>query len=223
MLSWRHKYCNHRGNAARRGVPFLLSFDEWMDIWSQSGHMHERGQYKGQYVMARYGDIGPYAVGNVRILTVEENRAEQKCSHETRAKMSKSRRGNKNSFERKDTSETRERKRAALMGNTHTLGRKATPEQCAEQSLRSIKMWADPERRERQRQNNLGKTLSVEHRAKISAAHVGKVMSPESREKMRIAKKSHFARKKKMQRRQYIMRHISDGMALPLQARRPAP
>lgn len=69
-------YTNHKNHARRRGIPFLLTFEEWRDIWRESGKFAERGNKVGQYVMARYRDEGPYAVGNVRIITVSDNHAE---------------------------------------------------------------------------------------------------------------------------------------------------
>ena len=68
-----HKYSQHKGNAKLRGVPFLLTFEEWWSIWQESGNWEQRGARRGQYVMARYGDTGPYAVGNVRICLAREN------------------------------------------------------------------------------------------------------------------------------------------------------
>jgi hypothetical protein len=69
----RARWNAHRGNAKKVGTPFELTFDEWWQIWSSSGHWHERGQHRGQYVMARFGDRGPYAVGNVAIVKHEDN------------------------------------------------------------------------------------------------------------------------------------------------------
>jgi hypothetical protein len=70
------KFKEHKYRADRRGIPFLLTYDEWLKIWEDSGHLHERGNRHGQYVMARYGDAGPYSIGNVRIITAAENRRE---------------------------------------------------------------------------------------------------------------------------------------------------
>jgi hypothetical protein len=78
---WR-KYRIARADAATRGIEFLFTFDEWLDCWERSGHLHERGRCKGQYQMARIGDTGPYAPWNVKICTIEENRAEQKMTKE---------------------------------------------------------------------------------------------------------------------------------------------
>jgi len=67
------KYEAHRRGANTRNIPFLLSFEEWSNIWEQSGHWEERGKKKGQYCMSRIGDTGPYAVGNVFIQLHSEN------------------------------------------------------------------------------------------------------------------------------------------------------
>src|ERR1700691_4303747 len=68
-----NKFYGHMARAKRRGIPFELTFNEWWDIWTSSGHWNERGRYRHQYVMARHGDVGPYAVGNVKIITNSEN------------------------------------------------------------------------------------------------------------------------------------------------------
>ena len=60
-------------DAARQGIVWMLTFEEWLRIWNESGHLPNRGCRNGQYVMARHGDKGPYAVGNVSIITCNEN------------------------------------------------------------------------------------------------------------------------------------------------------
>lgn len=107
-------YRGHRKNAKKGGVEFLLTFEEWLDIWETSGHLHERGCRKGQYVMARYGDQGPYAIGNVRICTVEENHKERMSNPNNQAIMLKSHLGIKSS------PETIEKVRKAGLGRIHT-------------------------------------------------------------------------------------------------------
>jgi hypothetical protein len=72
-LGLRKKYGVQKGDAKRRGVPFSLTFDEWLDLWTASGHLHERGHGYGKYVMARFGDRGGYEPGNVKIVLFEEN------------------------------------------------------------------------------------------------------------------------------------------------------
>lgn len=75
QTTWGMYYLHLRG-AEHRGIRFTLTFDEWVAIWKASGHFHERGVWKGQYVMARFGDKGAYEVGNVKIVTNQQNIAE---------------------------------------------------------------------------------------------------------------------------------------------------
>jgi hypothetical protein len=61
----------------RRNVQWDLTFEDWLDIWLQSGHLHERGKGIGKYCMARKNDAGPYAVGNVYITLHQQNNVDQ--------------------------------------------------------------------------------------------------------------------------------------------------
>jgi hypothetical protein len=78
------KFHAHRGDAKRRGIVFSLSFDEWRTLWLGSGKWDQRGWRRGQYVMSRPGDSGPYALGNVRVCLAEENRAERQRNYPLR-------------------------------------------------------------------------------------------------------------------------------------------
>jgi len=69
----RGQYCRHKANAKRRGVPFKLTFVEWMTIWMESGKWPQRGNKKGQYCMGRRNDMGAYEMGNVAIVLHEQN------------------------------------------------------------------------------------------------------------------------------------------------------
>jgi hypothetical protein len=69
----KRAFYKQRWHAKRRGIPFLLTLEEWVMLWKDSGKWELRGRSKGQYVMARVGDQGPYAVGNVYICTTSEN------------------------------------------------------------------------------------------------------------------------------------------------------
>jgi hypothetical protein len=90
----KYKFMVQRRDAKYRGIAFLFTFEEWLQVWTDSGHLHERGSRRGQYVMARYGDVGPYSKDNVKIITAEENHIEsglgRRVSLATRAKMSES-------------------------------------------------------------------------------------------------------------------------------------
>lgn len=76
MKKTKEQFQNHRQRAKRKGIPFELTFDEWYKIWIDSGHYHNKGTKRGQYVMSRYGDKGGYTVDNVHIQTVGENTRE---------------------------------------------------------------------------------------------------------------------------------------------------
>lgn len=73
------RYNMHKSNASGRtdanGNPilFLLTFEQWFQIWIESGHWHERGNKKGQYCMSRKDDLGNYEVGNVFIQLHAQN------------------------------------------------------------------------------------------------------------------------------------------------------
>lgn len=62
-----------RWNAKVRDIAFELSFSEWLGIWLASGKLLRRGRGRGQYVMARHHDTGPYAIGNIAIILATEN------------------------------------------------------------------------------------------------------------------------------------------------------
>lgn len=67
MLNAKTKFNAHKSNAKRRGVEFLLTFKQWVDIWSKSGKWNERGRGADKYCMCRVGDKGAYSVDNVFI------------------------------------------------------------------------------------------------------------------------------------------------------------
>ena len=89
----RAAFVTHRDNAKRRPVPFTLTFEQWLEIWEQSGHLDEYGRAPHEYCMGRIGDRGGYEVGNVYITTNEQNRQEyyeRGDSLETRVRKSES-------------------------------------------------------------------------------------------------------------------------------------
>ena len=66
-------FIEQRENAARRGIEWQFTFDEWKQLWESSGCWEKRGKGADRYVMARHGDTGPYSPSNVRITTFLEN------------------------------------------------------------------------------------------------------------------------------------------------------
>ncbi len=73
VYSDREAYRLHKLNATRRGIAFLFTFEEWMGWWKVTGHYEQRGNHRGEYVMARKGDQGPYVLGNVECIRAEVN------------------------------------------------------------------------------------------------------------------------------------------------------
>lgn len=73
------QYQNHRLGVRKRrdvdGKPieFLLTYEDWIAIWSVNSAILNRGKLRGQFVMARFNDRGHYEVGNVEIITTDEN------------------------------------------------------------------------------------------------------------------------------------------------------
>jgi hypothetical protein len=71
-----YAYAIQRHAANRRNVEWRISFPEWVQVWSDSNRWEQRGCRKGQFVMSRFKDVGPYAASNVEIKTSSENCAE---------------------------------------------------------------------------------------------------------------------------------------------------
>ena len=70
------RFREQREQARRRGIAWELAYWQWLQIWQDSGHLHERGTRAGCWVMGRNGDTGPYAEANVKIVRCETNNAE---------------------------------------------------------------------------------------------------------------------------------------------------
>jgi DNA-binding transcriptional regulator YiaG len=66
-------FSNQKSQAYIRGVEWNLTFEQWYKIWVDSGHLDERGQGRDKYCMGRKGDVGPYSIDNVEIITNREN------------------------------------------------------------------------------------------------------------------------------------------------------
>lgn len=77
ILKLGKNFRNQKSAARKRGIGWELTFDEWIQVWVDSGHLADRGRHRGQYQMARYGDVGPYSISNVQIKTSSANLAER--------------------------------------------------------------------------------------------------------------------------------------------------
>src|SRR3954468_700353 len=63
------EYRQQRGNAKRRSIDFLLTYEQWCKIWEDSWKYALRGRGPDDFVMGRINDEGPYEVGNVEIIS----------------------------------------------------------------------------------------------------------------------------------------------------------
>jgi hypothetical protein len=112
------KYKQQQYAAQQRGIPFLLTLEEWCNIWEQSGKWALRGKGKGKYVMSRYKDVGAYEVNNVFIQLNESNVRDAQTGRSrpdsVKANISK-----------------------ALIGNTHGTGLKGRPQTLEHRTNRS--------------------------------------------------------------------------------------
>ena len=75
---YKHPYYtsfnDQRQHAKRRNIDWQFDFNTWLEWWGED--IANRGRNKGQLVMARNGDIGPYHPDNVRKTLCSENVSE---------------------------------------------------------------------------------------------------------------------------------------------------
>ena len=97
LKPYNKAYHTQKSLAKRRNLDWQFTYDTWIEWWGTD--IVNRGHKRGQLVMARYGDIGPYHPDNVRKATCSENCKEGNIgrpsplkgtvmSAETRAKIS---------------------------------------------------------------------------------------------------------------------------------------
>ena len=68
---YQTQYDNAKQCAKQRNIEWQFTYDSWVSWWGND--IVNRGPYKGQLVMARTNDIGPYHESNVRKATGSEN------------------------------------------------------------------------------------------------------------------------------------------------------
>jgi len=76
----KERYNAQRKSAAKRDIDWGFTFETWVGWWKEQlgpDWLKLRGRQKGQFVMARKGDKGPYHPENVECKTCEENITEQ--------------------------------------------------------------------------------------------------------------------------------------------------
>lgn len=79
MHKVRAAFRTQKYSAGKRGIRFEFTFDEWVAWWQHhlgDGWMSKKGCRRGQYVMARFGDKGPYTWDNTKCILSEDNHIE---------------------------------------------------------------------------------------------------------------------------------------------------
>lgn len=66
-------YDDQKRHAEQRGIEFILSYENFLEVWLLSGKWLKRGRGFGEFCMCRFNDTGPYARQNVYIDSVENN------------------------------------------------------------------------------------------------------------------------------------------------------
>jgi hypothetical protein len=121
-------YTQQKSNVSQRGLEMRLTFEEWKQIWLDSGHWEERGRGARKYCMMRKGDLGHYEVGNVFIGTGAQNVSDgnlgKPTSPETRQKIASALKGQSNYWLKGDLNpmhrpETKAKLSAAIGGGKH--------------------------------------------------------------------------------------------------------
>lgn len=69
----RLAYYYQKRSAKNRGIAYHLTLRDFWEVWKASGKWPMMGRGKGKYCLTRIGDIGAYEVGNVVVMTNEEN------------------------------------------------------------------------------------------------------------------------------------------------------
>ena len=73
----RRAYRIQKHSATKRGIPFLLTFEQWSEWWLTDDRWSRRGRKAGQLQMGRKGDSGPYSPDNVECATKEQKQKAQ--------------------------------------------------------------------------------------------------------------------------------------------------
>ena len=69
----RKAYDDQVRHAESRGIPWLFTYETWLEMWLLSGRWESRGRKAGQYCMCRYHDQGSYSPRNCFIDLTDNN------------------------------------------------------------------------------------------------------------------------------------------------------
>jgi len=176
MRNLRHAFNSQKQRAKERGIAWDLSFDEWSTIWGDK--IVNRGRRRDQLCMARLGDAGPYAVGNVKIVTTAENNRERKWTAAQR-----------------QSAADKTRDRFSHVAQRQTLSR-VVKAQWADPEYRAkmIAIHGDPQRRERASVRMSEQMTNPARRKAASDAVKRRMADPVEREKQTARVRAYWAR-----------------------------
>jgi len=63
------KWQRHRAQAKFRREPYQLTFDQWLEAWQQSGHIHKMGRRLGDYTLIRVDTEQPWHRDNIKVIS----------------------------------------------------------------------------------------------------------------------------------------------------------
>ncbi|MCP3709743.1 hypothetical protein M3I54_22630 [Paraburkholderia sp. CNPSo 3274] len=71
LAKYRVAFNTQRHGAARRGIGWELTFEQWLEWWGAD--IERRGTGECNLQMQRIADAGPYAIGNIKKGTPKQN------------------------------------------------------------------------------------------------------------------------------------------------------
>ena len=74
-MTYIDKYTKQKYHAARRGIQFNLTYEEWIGFWGDD--ILNRGRGKGNLQMCRNLDQGSYQLDNIHKATCEQNSSDK--------------------------------------------------------------------------------------------------------------------------------------------------
>ena len=128
-------YTQQKNNAQHRGFEMRLAFEEWKQIWIDSGYWNERGRGACKYCMMRKDDLGHYEIGNVFIGTNAQNVSDgnlgKPTSDATKQKIANGLKGQRNYWVEGDKNpmhrpEVKAKMSAAIGGEKHYRAKQVT-------------------------------------------------------------------------------------------------
>jgi hypothetical protein len=73
-MNYKSKYHDQKHQAAKRGIDFKLTYEEWINWWGDD--VVKRGNNADDLCMCRYNDVGSYELGNIYKDTRKNNSSE---------------------------------------------------------------------------------------------------------------------------------------------------